>query len=124
MTDLKLDDNHDLLIRDGRLVLVEGANQTAQQIKIALLTFFGEWFMDTSIGLPYLSDVLIKNSAQTKLESIIRFEILKVKNVAKIKSLKLVINRKERILNIQFEVQTSRGSIKDEIGVKQWENMA
>lgn len=81
MTDLKLDDNHDLLIRDGRLVLVEGANQTAQQIKIALLTFFGEWFMDTTIGLPYFEQVLIKSPEKAKIENVFRKKILDVANV-------------------------------------------
>ena len=59
-TDLKLSSTHDLLLKDGKLLLTEGASQRAQQIKIALLTFFGEWEFDTSIGIPYLEQILVK----------------------------------------------------------------
>lgn len=39
MIDLKLSGQHDLMIKDRKLVLVDGINQKAQQIKVVLLTF-------------------------------------------------------------------------------------
>ena len=65
-------------------MLVEGANQTAQQIKIALLTFFGEWFMDTTIGVPYFEQVLIKSPEKAKIENVFRKKILDVANVKRV----------------------------------------
>lgn len=79
--DLKLSSQHDLLFKNHRLVLVDGANQKAQQIKIALLTFLGEWFLDTSIGVPYFEQVLLKTVDKVKVENIFRQKIIAVKGV-------------------------------------------
>ena len=118
MMDLKLDGYHDLLIRDGRLVLVEGANQTAQQIKIALLTFFGEWFMDTTIGVPYFEQVLIKSPEKAKIENVFRRKILEVTNVKRVLALKTEFDRQARALMVSFEVQINNGVIRDKVSIR------
>ena len=120
MIDLKLDSQHDLLFKDGKLVLVSSANLVAQRIKITLLTFLGEWFMDTTIGIPYLEQVLVKPADKTKLENIFRKKILSVDGVKKIQSIDALINRVERTLQVEFAVDTGEAVVRDvvKIGVK------
>ncbi|MEX4399579.1 hypothetical protein MZA86_01045 [Haemophilus influenzae] len=72
MIDLKLSGQHDLMIKDRKLVLVDGVNQKAQQIKVVLLTFLGEWFLDTTIGLPYFDEILTRNPDNARIQSIFR----------------------------------------------------
>ncbi|QNS14577.1 hypothetical protein [Mannheimia bovis] len=117
MIDLKLDSQHDLMVKEGKLVLVSGVNLVAQRVKITLLTFLGEWFMDTTIGIPYLEQILVKPADKTKLENIFRKKILSVNGVNKIISIDTLINRTERLLQIKFSVETGEGVLRDVVEV-------
>lgn len=117
MIDLKLDSQHDLMVKEGKLVLVSGANLVAQRIKITLLTFLGEWFVDTTIGIPYLEQVLVKPADKTKLENIFRKKILSVEGVKKVMSIDTLIDRAERSLSIEFTVETGEGVLRDVVEV-------
>ncbi|MCY6395077.1 hypothetical protein [Actinobacillus pleuropneumoniae] len=111
--DIKLDGNHDLAVKNGQLVLVSGANKKAQQIKIALLTFAEEWFLDNTVGLPYFNDILVKNAERSKVENVFRKAILSVENVLSVKAISLFLDRKNRMLSVHFEADTSEGVIRD-----------
>lgn len=119
--DLKLSSQHDLLFKNNRLVLVDGANQKAQQIKIALLTFLGEWFLDTSIGVPYFEQILLKSADKVKVENVFRQKIIAVKGVKRVIKLETKIDRQARLLFVSFEAETIAGLVADtvEIGEKQ-----
>ena len=112
-TDLKLSSTHDLLLKDGKLLLTEGASQRAQQIKIALLTFLGEWEFDTSIGIPYLEQILVKTPNKFRVEAILRKKILAVQGVRRITAFGLDINRINRSLSVHFVAETDEGKVED-----------
>lgn len=114
-TDLKLSSTHDLLLKDGKLLLTEGASQRAQQIKIALLTFFGEWEFDTSIGIPYLEQILVKTPNKFRVEAILRKKILAVQGVRSITSFSLDIDRINRSLSVHFAAETAEGKVEDNV---------
>lgn len=115
--DLKLNSNHDLMFKNNRLVLVDGANQKAQQIKIALLTFLGEWFLDTSHGVPYFEQVLLKQVDKVKIENVFRQKIAAVKDVKRVLKLNTQIDRKERLLLVEFEAETDEGLVRDIVAI-------
>lgn len=115
--DLKLSSQHDLLFRQNRLVLAGGANQKAQQIKIALLTFLGEWFLDTSHGVPYFEQVLLKQVDKVKIENVFRQKIAAVKGVKRVLKLNTQIDRKERLLLVEFEAETTEGVVSDSVRI-------
>jgi hypothetical protein len=114
-TDLKLSSTHDLLLKDGKLLLTEGASQRAQQIKIALLTFLGEWEFDTSIGIPYLEQILVKTPNKFRVEAILRKKILAVQGVRRITAFGLDINRINRSLSVHFVAETDEGKVEDNV---------
>lgn len=120
MIDLKLDSQHDLWLKGGRLVIVDGVNQKAQQIKVVLLTFLGEWFLDTSRGLPYFDEVLVKNPDSARIQSIFRQKIMRVEGVQAVTGLNLTFDRKNRTLHVQFSAQTEVGMITDKVSVKRY----
>lgn len=115
--DLKLNSNHDLMFKNNRLVLADGANQKAQQIKVALLTFLGEWFLDTSVGVPYFEQVLLKQVDKVKIENVFRQKIAAVKGVKRVLKLNTQIDRKERLLFVEFEAETAEGLVKDSVAI-------
>src|SRR4051794_9209127 len=63
------------------LLPMEGADRVAQQIKINLLAFLGEWFLDTTFGVPYLESILVKNPRMAVVETIVRNHIHSVPDV-------------------------------------------
>lgn len=115
--DIKLDGNHDLAVKNGQLVLLSGVNLVAQQIKIALKTFLGEWFVDNSLGVPYFDYVLVKQADKVKIENIFRKHILAVRGVNRVLKLNTEIDRKERLLIVSFKVETSEGTVMDKLAV-------
>lgn len=53
--DLALDPvDGDLLVVDGDLVIVRGVEAIASDLRSRLQTFAGEYFLDTTIGIPWL----------------------------------------------------------------------
>lgn len=118
MFDLKLNSQHDLLIKENRLVLTDGMNAIAQRIKIVLLTFGGEWFLDVSRGLPYFDEILVKNPNSTRIYAVFRQQIASVKGVKRIINLTLSVDRKSRTLIVEFEAESTEGVIKDKVSIQ------
>lgn len=101
--------SHDLLIVDRDLMLIDKAERIAQQIKITLKFWLGEWFLDTSKGVPYLKYVLVKKPNMNHIRAIFRERILDVPGVTAVKSLNLILDRKNRALTVNYEVETTEG---------------
>lgn len=53
MKTFKLDDNGDLVIENGNLVMVEGKEELRQSIERILSTNINEWFLNANFGLDY-----------------------------------------------------------------------
>lgn len=95
------------------IVLMDSADRVAQQIKINLLAFLGEWFLDTTFGVPYLESILVKNPRMPAIETILRKHIKSVPNVIRVDSLSLDWDRRTRYLYVDFQADTDLGPIKE-----------
>lgn len=112
MVDIALRANdHDILIKDGDFLLIDNAERVAQQIKVKLLTFLGEWFLDTTWGVPYLEYILVKQPNQELIKQILSEQILSVDDVKSLNALELDYQVKVRTLIINYEVSTEYGLI-------------
>jgi len=94
---------------------IGGADKVAQQIKINLLTFLGEWFLDNTLGVPYLEEILIKNPRIPSVETILRNHISGVPNVTRITRFGLGWDRKARTLSVEFACDTDLGPISESV---------
>lgn len=110
--DLKFD--NDLVIQKGDLVLVSGANASAQRIRDRLLTFRGEWFLDLDYGPNYLRDVMIKNPRLNIVAAILKQQILKSEPGAEFISFDASINA-SRKLSLSYELSTLNGTVSSEV---------
>lgn len=104
---------HDLLIQDGDLLLIDNAERVAQQIKIKLRSFLGEWFLDTTYGVPYWEEILVKSPSLDHVRNILRQQILDVDGVSAVNSIELSLDRQSRKLTVTFEAQTTYGLVTD-----------
>lgn len=97
---------------------IEGADRVAQQVKITLLAFLGEWFLDNTFGVPYLEEILVKNPRLSSVHSILRSKIVSVPNVVRIEYLSLDFDRMRRLLDVDFLIDTDLGPIKDSLSLE------
>ncbi|MGE8637434.1 MAG: hypothetical protein ACN6PR_02255 [Achromobacter sp.] len=110
--DLALSADHDLdLDLLGRTSFLDGADRIAQQIKVTLLTFMGEWFLDTTFGVPYFDDILVKSPDRASIEAILRARIRAVPGVERVRRLDLEIERQLRVLRVSFDADTTAGRL-------------
>lgn len=110
--DIQLDrETHDLVIDadTGDIQLLDNARRIAQQIKVTLLAFLGEWFLDTSFGVPYLDEIMVKNPRIGTLQAIFRAKIIDVPGVTRVRRLTFDMNRATRALSVSFEAETLEG---------------
>lgn len=112
--DIRLDSNGDAVFINGPLTL-EGVTHkaqdvVAQRLTIRLRTFLGEWFLDTTYGVPYLSRILVKNVSKTTVDNILREEILNEPGVLEIQKFSSTFDAGTRLYSCSFIVLTREGS--------------
>ncbi|UVX71379.1 MAG: Protein of unknown function (DUF2634) [Bacteriophage sp.] len=111
MLDLALNEKtHDLAL-NGDVMFIDNAERVAQQIKIQLLTFLGEWFLDVTHGVPYLDYVLIKNPNFTLIRELFREQILKVDGVTNLVNIDIDFNPATRQMSLSYEAETEYGIV-------------
>jgi hypothetical protein len=102
---------------------IAGADKVAQQIKINLLSFLGEWFLDTDYGVPYLEQVLVKNPRMAAVETILRRHINSVPDVVRIDSLVVNWDRQARLLRVEFTCLTHLGPVTESVQLEMNRNV-
>lgn len=109
--DIQLDTvTHDIVIAsNGDIVMVDQARRVAQQIKVTLLAFLGEWFLDTTFGVPYLEQILVKNPKWSTVNALLRARIIAVPGVQRVTRLDLDFDRPTRTLTVTFDAITPDG---------------
>ena len=101
--DLFLDANNNLAI-------VRGAAAVAQHVRQRLMTFKGEWFLDTIAGVPWLDQLLGKQYDPALAEAVVKAEILNTDGVVEITSFSVGFDRNVRRLAIsEITVLTTYG---------------
>ena len=82
---------------------------TMQDLFIRLRTFYGEWFLDPSVGLPYFRYVLVANPDIRLIESIFRRVILGTPGIASLASFSMTFDRTKRIIYPVFAGKLTTG---------------
>jgi hypothetical protein len=110
--DLKIDTvTRELVLTNGDLVLTRDADAIKQAIDMHLRTFRGEWFLDESVGVPYLETVLVKSPDLDVIKSTLRREILAVPGVDSVTLITLNYDRAARKLSANWSVRADVGVI-------------
>ena len=83
----------DLAISAGRLQLVNDTDAVRQKLQMRLRLWAGEWFADTSVGIPFAS-ILGQKASQLFAETTLRRAITTCPGVAALESFNFsVVNR-------------------------------
>ena len=109
MIDIKLDpQTHDIVIHND-LSFVKDIDYVTQKLKLNLWFFLGEWFLETSKGIPYIQEIMGKDTNISQVEAIIKTEILRTPYVNELSKFDLTIDRAQRKMFITFTVNTDFG---------------
>ncbi len=102
---------HDIVWSNGPLTkdyTTQPYTQTVgQRLKIRLLTFMGEWFLDTTYGVPYWQRLLgIKQTSKSAIDLIFQQQILAEPGVKEIVSFDSTFQNRQYSLNFRVKVVT------------------
>ncbi len=110
--DIALDpQTHDLPAFGYSFTLVEGLDRVAQQVRIRLQFFLGEWFLDTSKGLPYYEEILKKHPDIPLVESLFKTEILTTPDVLELLGFSTEYEPLTRRFRVSFRARTTFGEL-------------
>lgn len=109
---LDVDGDDDLAIDPdtGDAVFDVGAAAIVSDLKSRLLTFLGEWFLDTSIGFPWFQDVLGQKLDEGRIRSDVEREALGTPGVVDVSDL-VITSPAAREVSVTFNATASTGQV-------------
>lgn len=108
-------DNSLVLSDTGDFTWFDDAGRVAQQIKIHLNTFMGEWFEDENHGIGYFEYILIKGYRASTIQSYLISKIASIPDVQSVDSLELDIDKQARTLTVTYTATTTLGALSDTV---------
>lgn len=104
--DIQLDSNgHILLTTNGLSLVNDRALLVAQRLSVRLRTYLGEWFLDTTMGIDWFADVLLKNVSKQTVDSILQNELVKDRFVVKIKTFSSSVINRNYVCSFSVEIE-------------------
>ena len=100
--------------RDGDLdfTVVDGLESVKQRIVQRLLFWRGEWFLDTSKGIPYLPRALVRRgSSPLLLRQVITDAIEEVDGVVAVRDIEVTYQAAERRILYVADIEATEGLI-------------
>lgn len=98
----------DLAFSGGSLVMARGSTATAQRVRVAVLLWLGEWFLDIGAGTDWLQ-VFSKPPQVERARGLLRQRIASVSGVASVEDVSLDFNAAERRLSLGYSATTEDG---------------
>ena len=112
MSQLGMADGGDLIIDNNNFTIVKETIEIRQRLFQNLRTFLGEWFLDSTIGVPYFQIVFVKGTAPTAVDAVFKDAIIQtegVVNLTKFSPADLDVGT--RTADLTFEVEDDFGNI-------------
>ena len=102
---------HDLQLVNGDFLVIDNKERIAQQLRVTLWEWLGEWFLDARDGVPYREYILVKNPNMKHIRQVLSDNIAKIEGVNRIEELNLNFDPKNRTLIVDFSIDTDDGQI-------------
>lgn len=104
MSGFKCAEDGDIFIGENKFHIVTGVEEVIQNLRQNLRTFFGEWFLNQGLGVPYFQDVFIKNPSPVSIEAAFKNAILNTIGVRELIEFDLNLDSAHRELSYTFSV--------------------
>lgn len=107
---MQLDSNHDIIIGRG-VTRITGAPMVAQLVKCRLLTLYGEWKQDESLGLPWFDAIFSKQVRPADIQAAIANVIRTTNHVRQLIDVSIDADYRARLLSVSFTAISDFGDI-------------
>lgn len=128
MSGFKLDSNGDIEVDNNGAMLLLSTYQelVKQRLQIKLRTFKGEWWLDTSFGIPYRDTgdgraIIGKGYSKADIDSIYIAGIKADPDVLSIRYFNSVYDPVKRDYSLDFEVQSRDGNLSTTSYIAPWQ---
>jgi hypothetical protein len=113
MIDLYLDPvTHDLVLEDFTLKATPTLQeQIIQRLKVKLLWFQGEWFLDETYGMPYYQEIFVSGFNKEVIDDIFRLAISTEKGVTKLIKYSSTFTPTTRTFAVSAKIQIEGGEV-------------
>ncbi len=101
----------DIDVQNNTLYFVDGLSAISQEVAIRFRGFLGEWFLDTSLFMPWFEDVFIKAPSFAVVQEICKNCILETPGVIALNTFNLNLNAGGRSASLSFTAQAQSGTI-------------
>lgn len=116
LSGFKLAADNDIAIEGNDFVIISNDEYLAQKIKATIQTFYGEWWLDVELGIPYFTDIFVKKYNLSTIRNIFTKVIAGVQGVERIISLDLRVES-DRTLYVAFQVKSAEGTASGELTI-------
>ena len=99
----------DLRVVNGVVAMVRGADAVAQEIRVRLRWWKGEWFLDRRRGVPYLDGILRDGATPATVRAVILAELKNVPDLAPHPVVTVDIDARTRFCTVNIDGKV-RGS--------------
>lgn len=107
---MQLNSNHDIIIGRG-VTRITGAPMVAQLVKCRLLTLYGEWKQDESLGLPWFDAIFSKQVRPADIQAAIANVIRTTNHVRQLIDVSIDADYRARLLSVSFTAISDFGDI-------------
>jgi hypothetical protein len=112
MSDIKIIEiTGDFEVVNNDLVLISRADEVKQRLTQRLRTFLEEWFLDTTIGIPFHQQIFIKGISPNRIGTFFKNEILGTPGVLGLLEYKQDFSSQTRQFSVSFKVLASDNEI-------------
>ena len=105
----------DLDVSTGSFVSLTGPEYAKQKIAQRFKLLLGEWFLDTTKGVPWFQSVLVKNPNLELIKSLFRDEILAVPGIVGVKDIEAMFTPSIRTLSLAYVAVYVTGATVSEV---------
>lgn len=110
---LKLDETtHDLFVDNFQFKEITlKTEDLGQRLKILLLMYKGEWFLDEEYGIPYYQEVFVKGTTKEDLDNIFKVAIASERDVDELLTYSSTYTGSTRVFTVDAKIRTTEGTV-------------
>lgn len=105
MTDLAMTTAGDVDLTRDDFYFVTGADAVAQHLLCRLRVYKGEWFLDTRVGIPYYSQIFVKNPNLAAIQSVYRRAVTSTPGVDTLERIDVALDAATREMTLTFSAK-------------------
>jgi hypothetical protein len=102
--DIKLNDDHDIYLDGNDLAAAEEEDIVVQRLRIGLQFLLAEWFLDNTLGIPYVQTIFQAGTNINDIYFIFQNAIINTEGVETLNELILTPSFDDRSLSVSFSV--------------------